>query len=251
MSLDDQFRIDLELAHASIDWAETNLPLFKSRINEWLKCNLDVVYRDVDANTSEQLAVIVEKSPLPLLFSVEAGAYINSIRSSLDILATALANRYAIPRADKAYWPVAASAETFHSGRGFKGEEFVRGLPKFERSKIEAFEPYKGGNRLLVALHELDIKRKHKTLLTIESSPKTVGITLGIPGATFRPISAPTADGETILGFVNRIGRKPNIKFTGYVAINDAIVGKPRPVNDLISSFIFLARNIIWSFEQQ
>lgn len=42
-------------------------------------------------DTPNDMVVAVEKEPLPLSFNVEVGAYINAIRSSLDILATAMA----------------------------------------------------------------------------------------------------------------------------------------------------------------
>ena len=53
--------------------------------------------------------VAVEKEVLPLSFVVEVGAYINSIRSSLNVLATALAYRYQMPKPEDVYFPIAGS----------------------------------------------------------------------------------------------------------------------------------------------
>ena len=56
---------------------------------------------------------------MPLAFSVEAGAYINAIRSSLDILAMALVRRHglAIPE-DKVSFPFFRTEEAFRKQRG-------------------------------------------------------------------------------------------------------------------------------------
>ena len=66
---------------------------------------------------------------------VEAGAYINALRSSLDILAYALAIRYGVPHPDDCYFPVVRSEKEFLAG-GYKGAKFVKGLPKANELKL-------------------------------------------------------------------------------------------------------------------
>jgi hypothetical protein len=88
---------DLHPAHASVDWAVAQLPSLRKRLNDWLTNNVYTAIREQPSNVSNNVLVTIEKEPLPLAFQVEAGAYINAIRSSLDILAlfwlTATASR--------------------------------------------------------------------------------------------------------------------------------------------------------------
>ena len=101
---------------------------------------------------------------MPLVFNAEAGAYINAIRSSLDILASAVGKRE-ISSGREIYFPIAESADIFASGN-YKGSKFVRQLSRTHRELFEACKPYKEGNDTLYALHNFDNIRKHKRLLT-------------------------------------------------------------------------------------
>ena len=87
-------RDDLLHAQASVDWAVTQLPTLRGRTNAWFKDNIHLAIKDTPANSTNNVIVALEKEPLPLAFQVEVGAYINAIRSSLDILACTLANRH-------------------------------------------------------------------------------------------------------------------------------------------------------------
>jgi hypothetical protein len=107
-------------AHASVDWAKTQLPAFKKRVDAWLKDNVHVATRELSPDVPNNVVVVEEKETLPLALQVEAGAYINAIRSSLDILACTLANRYCQALVDDAHFPVAKSAAVFAAGQ-YKG----------------------------------------------------------------------------------------------------------------------------------
>jgi hypothetical protein len=81
----------------------------------------------------------VEKELLPLAFSVEAGAYINAIRSSLDILAMALVRRHNIDIDEhEVKFPMFGSDATF---RKYDGGALLQRLPERERAIIEALRP--------------------------------------------------------------------------------------------------------------
>ena len=164
-------RSDLLYAKESVDWAEANFPPLQRALNIWLQNNVNVEFKDVNPDGPDCLIVAVEKEPFPLKFSVEFGVYLNAIWSSLDILATSLAQRHGVPRPDSASFPIAKSEAVFLAGKDFKGAELIKGLPASERALIEGLKPYKGGNDLLWSLHNLDIVRKHRRLLTIEVTP--------------------------------------------------------------------------------
>lgn len=247
-------RDDLLHAQASIDWAVSQLPSFNQRLAVWLKDNIEITTRDPDPNVPNEVVVAVEKTLFPLAFMVEAGAYINAIRSSLDILACALARRYRMPNPEDQYFPIAPSKEIFESFRGYKGSEFVKGLPQSERVKIEALKPYTGGNEKLCLLHRLDIVRKHKRLIEPAVLPNmlTVSAWGAVPEEVFTPIKrCISANGETVLGLLKkqRID-DPKFHITPYVAINEADVPFYQDgVIAVIREFANLASGIVKRFD--
>jgi hypothetical protein len=88
---------DLLPARASVDWAVAHLPSFQARLDAWLNGNIHTGIKELPPDVPNNLVVAVEKEQLPSAFQVEAGAYINAIRSSLDILAATLAQRHCPP----------------------------------------------------------------------------------------------------------------------------------------------------------
>ena len=87
-------RADLLEAQASADWVWGQLPLLDQRVEAWLAANVTIEIRDVPPPATHNPIVALEREILPIAFSVEVGAYINAIRSSLDILAMALVRRH-------------------------------------------------------------------------------------------------------------------------------------------------------------
>jgi hypothetical protein len=86
-------RDDLLDAQACIDWTRGQFPALGERLHSWLKLN--VVVEVEDAGPSNVI-VAVQRDELPRSLNVEIGAHLNTIRSSLDILASTLAARYSI-----------------------------------------------------------------------------------------------------------------------------------------------------------
>jgi hypothetical protein len=97
---------DLLDAQACVDWTVEQFPALEDRINGWLRLN--VVVEVEDAGPSDVL-VAVQREELARSFNVEIGAYLNTLRSSLDILASALALRHDICAPEDAYFPIARS----------------------------------------------------------------------------------------------------------------------------------------------
>ena len=76
-------RPDLLEAQAAIDWPSSQFLPFHARLEEWLEANVHIEIRDNNPAATHRSIVAVEKELLPLAFSVEAGAYINAIRSAV------------------------------------------------------------------------------------------------------------------------------------------------------------------------
>ena len=90
-------RDDLLSAQACVDWAVSHFPPLEKRLQEWVDANVEAHIKELEVSSPNDLIVATEKEPLPLAFNVEVGAYVNVLRSSLDIVATALAYRHSMP----------------------------------------------------------------------------------------------------------------------------------------------------------
>jgi hypothetical protein len=162
-------RADLLEARASIDWALEQLLPFHQRLETWLKSHVTIEIRDVPPPATHNPIVAVERELLPIAFSVEAGAYINTIRSSLDILAMALVRRHGLQIAEQqVYFPVAEDEQALQRNGG---PLLLKQLPAEERTKLLALKPYREGDSALWALHRLDIMRKRRRLLDVQIRP--------------------------------------------------------------------------------
>jgi hypothetical protein len=247
---------DLLHAEASVDWAETNLPLFKKRLDVWLREKVDVGIREQPPHVPNDVVVIAAKEPFPLAFQVEAGVYLNAIRSSLDILASTLANRHCQAFIDDAYFPIVSNKEIFLAGKGYKGDKFVQALPSKERGIIESLKPYRGpdGNQLLCALHDLDIVRKHVRLLEAGIAPRNFVVSgWGDATKAFIPVSTgwvSTGPDEATIGLlVRNAAEKPHIKATPQVSFSEAAYLPRREVITALYEFAKMAKVIIRQFE--
>jgi hypothetical protein len=246
-------RDDLLHAQASVDWAESNLPAFRRKTSDWLKSNIYLTIRTQPPNSPNDVVVAVEKTALPLEFQVEAGAYVNAIRSSLDILACSLASRHCQSLVDETYFPVAASEAAFVSGN-YKGNKFVKALPTRERSIIESLKPYKGGNGLLYPLHLLDVVRKHQRLLKAEFQPAHIHV-----GGSYavRRAFTPVATGwmrsgpdETVIGLLAKgAPQNPTIEVTSQISLGETAYLSHREVVTALYEFSNLAKAIIRNFD--
>ncbi|MGD0144119.1 MAG: hypothetical protein ABSC92_13250 [Rhizomicrobium sp.] len=242
---------DLLSASASVNWAVSNFPSFDERLGNWVDENVHVTIKETPPDVPNNVIVAEDKVPLPLEFNAEVGAYINAIRSSLDILATSLVQRYgvSVPEED-VYFPVVRDRETFDRGK-YKGHKFVQALPAPERDIVEKLKPYAGGNDLLWDLHRLDILRKHFRLLTVQTNPAAFRITGWGLSNYFTRISTGWAcnPGETMLGLVTKNAPHFEMHFTGFIGLNEPGPLARVPVVHALDTFAKLAQSIIMRFD--
>jgi hypothetical protein len=245
-------RADLLYAQAAIDWAVSNFPSLEERTNSWVNRNLYVTLKDAGPNSPNNVLVILEREPLPISTQVEVGAYLNAIRSGLDILATTLAHRHSVPNPDNAYFPVASGIDAFRRG-DYKGNKFVKALPAAEQAIIESLQPYKGGNDTLWVLHHLDIVRKHRRLLTVEARLGSATIVNWGPSTDFIPLPGPLGsfrvNDETVLGLLPKGTPQPNVNFTAFVTIDEPDTGFLKPLMPALSDFSSTAEATIKLFD--
>lgn len=155
-------RADLSEPRAAVDWAVAQLETLGARIGAWLQSRPYEITTDFDPERGKNVIRYRIKTP-PLILNAEAGAITNSIRTGLDLLASALAKCNGFPDPKDVYFPISASAAEFKNS----GSKKIKRLSAGDQAIIEALAPYQGGNDLLFAFHQMDIIRKHRALLTV------------------------------------------------------------------------------------
>lgn len=247
-------RDDLLHAKACVHWAESQFESLGKRIDAWLAGNFDIVIKEQPPPATHDVITVQRKEPLPLAFNVEVGAYINVLRSSLDILATALLGRTDTSRrvspSLEAHFPIYRSLYGFIDPKC--GLESIKWLTKRERDIIKSLQPYQGGNQALWALHQLDIMRKHRRLLAAMTNPGMFSIT----GLGLREHYTPVATGwmtvndqETVVGVLAKGAPHYEMKFAGYITINETALIDPKPLIPSLRDFASLANSIINLFD--
>jgi hypothetical protein len=239
-------RDDLLDAQACVDWTAAQFASLEDRINGWLRLN--VVVEPEDAGPSNVL-VAVQRDELPRSLNVEIGAYLNTLRSSLDILASALAVRHDICAPEHAYFPIASTKACVWRARSAR---FVAGLPPAERDHLEALK----GNEDLWSLHQLDIMRKHRRLLTVIAEPDSFSVEGPGIHRYFTPVSTGfmradnASERKVVLGLMAKDAPPYGMKFAPYVAFDEtAITGRSGVVRAL-NDFAALATSIIKRFDR-
>jgi hypothetical protein len=167
-------RDDLLDPYACVEWAVGQLDVFNERIARWIDSRPYAVTANKDPQSGEDVWDVREVEPIPRLINAEAGAIINSLRSSLDLLANKLAERNGQIGKRDVYFPVCSARAAFQD----RGRKQVKRLSAADRAAIERLQPYHGGDvpMLLWSLHDLDITRKHRRLVEAYSSPHGIGV---------------------------------------------------------------------------
>jgi len=138
-------RDDLLDACAAIEWAESQLECLRARVKRWFEEAPYLASTEEDPQTGNKVLQVNPSEPLPRLINAEVGAIINSIRTSLDLLATALAQRHCQRLIKDASFPICETAAEW-KGRGHKR---IKRLSAADQPTIKDLQPCYGGDKLL------------------------------------------------------------------------------------------------------
>jgi hypothetical protein len=167
---------DLLAPQADIDWAISQLPILDARMTAWRQGCSHTVVEDLDSQPGQKFIRVRNVKPMPLIINAEVGAIINSIRSSLDVLAVTLAERHGAVAPKDIYFPICRSQGQFFAKEN-GGHKKIHRLSNADKMVIEHLQPYNTGNNTLSALHNLDIARKHRRLVAIFGYAEPLAIT--------------------------------------------------------------------------
>lgn len=116
---------------------------------------------DQEQGHAVKIQVNFSTSQSPLFASVMIGDIIHNLRTSLDLMASELARPNNTRNLD-VYFPFASNESELESQ--IKRKNFYL-AGKDAVDLLKSFQPYRGGNLNLRALHDLDIQDKHRTLV--------------------------------------------------------------------------------------
>lgn len=245
-------RADLLEAQACVDWPMSQLGDLEKRLGEWLTRGVTIELKELPPPAESNLIVAIENELLPHRFQAEVGAYINSIRSSLDVLAMVLVKRHNLPiREDRVFFPIAKSREEFDRLDG-NAQKFLQGLPALERQLMEHLKPYQGGNSALWTLHHLDIVRKHRRLLNARLRPIHMSLEGTLAEGDFTPLGGGGSiqvGAETVLGMLKKDVPPLAVRTSFYVGIEEEGFAARKPAIAVLGELVKAATYAIALFD--
>ena len=241
-------RDDLLDAYAAVDWAVAQLPAIRQQFEAWLKAPPYFLVIEPCPEVGQRHFKLGINRPLPPTLNAGVGAVTNSIRTSLDLLASSLAARNGkSPSADR-HFPIYSSVHDFIDPLNAKQRKDW--LSERERCLIEKLKPYDGGNDLLFALHRLDVMRKHERLIAVHLVPTSAHIA---PESSLRDVHFPTPwpgfkDGA-VIAWTPIDAPDSDVDIAADIAFNEACFLTNKPVMTTLRQFAGLAESIIQLFE--
>jgi len=184
MAAVDQIRLKLKRAERHIQELEAALLAFKRN-------NPYKIGTKEDEKTRCLVYYITQAEEIPAAIPLIAGDILQNLRTALDHLAWQL-----VPAGDRnsqTAFPISDDATKYSSDKLRK----IDGMPKAAADGIDATKPYKGGNDAIWRLHRLNNIDKHRLLVTV--------------GASFRSVNlGPHIIGEMLkAGIAKHLGLKP------------------------------------------
>jgi len=248
VSAESIMRDDLRDAYGAADWAIAQLEALEKRLKAWIDSIPYSVIEEDHAEMGKKFMKLRIDDPLPVIFNAEVGSIINSIRTSLDLLASALARRNGKqPRADR-HFPIYRSMMDFiDPPNAAKRKQW---LSERERTFIESLKPYKGGHDRLFALHHFDVVRKHERLINVRIVPTTISFSVDAyrQGMEFRPVWPDFEDGA-VIAWTGIDASNCEFQMSLDVVFNEGDLVANEPVGKALRDFWRMASLIIAEFE--
>lgn len=217
-------RDDLQDALVPVKWADAQIPILERRFRLWSDGNpyRFVAEMDPDAADMELVVAYLDKPIHPVIVG-DVGAIINSLRSALNLMFSAVIARHNVVAGRTDDFPIitkGAAADFFGTVKGLKNKYTFTGA---EIAAVERTKAYPGGDHVLSHIAILDNMRKHQRLLRVVPLASEVTMDFGMI-----PLLHGLND-KTIVGRVRR-GRmasptKGQIKITPEIFLNEPPAG--------------------------
>jgi len=158
---------DLSEARAKIEWADSHLDVLTGKISAFFRREPYRLRPEANPNGNGEYLFFEVTEAIPQSIQVDVGQIIYAQRSSLDILACVLAEREGHIDPRRTYFPITETEDRLSEKQA---RDKIRYLSDADKAAIHALKPYKGGNNLLFALHQLNMQDKHRKLILLGAS---------------------------------------------------------------------------------
>jgi hypothetical protein len=241
-------RDDLLDAYAAVDWARAEIPTLEQKFRSWMEAPPYLLVEDPHPETGKKLFKLEINRRLPGTINAAVGAIINSARTSLDLLAASIAKRNGKTPNRNTHFPIYDSVARFNTPESVTKRK--KWLSAIDLKILEELKPYRRGNALLFALHQLDILRKHERLISVHLMPQAVhvdplayseGLKFASPWPGFK-------DGA-VIAWTDIDSTHSKFQIPAEVAFNEADLVLNYPVIATLRQFTGLANSIIQLFD--
>lgn len=238
-------RSDLRGSWNAVRWADAHIQVLQERFVSWQRGAPYELVMERDLHDADwEFLVAYLRQPLDPLIVGDIGAIINSVRTGLDLLMSALlVGNGEIPNS-KAHFPIRKSPADFQTA--VDALEMKHWINAAEAAAIKRTKAYLGGDHFLYPLHQLDIVRKHERLLLVAPSIQAAQITV-LGGASYAMHKA--FDDKTILYRLPARQFRPNAGNTVVAAeifFNEpTLLQTKQPATGVLRNFVARVRALI------
>lgn len=247
---------------SKIEWANKHINDLHSALDEFIAINPYAVSVKRNPDTGEHIYYAAKVTPVPPKILLVAGDIFQNIRSSLDYLANALVRAEGGTPDKFTGYPIFETVPTTKEQKTAFARK-VKGMRQEAVDIIEQTKPYKGGNAHLWRLHDLNIRDKHRLLLTagaavwqfnvgqhLRATDRATGL---LTNATDWWIGRTQAllveEGQHLLTDPPDAKVNKDIQFTFQVALNELGVCEGEPLIIVVRQSLNMVRRLIRAFE--
>jgi hypothetical protein len=243
-------RDDLMDAHAAVEWARIELQILEREVNSWFESVPYLIVEDLHPEMGSKFFKLQVNRKFPLTINAGAGAVVNSARTSLDMLAFAVAARNGAPARPDVHFPIYETAGDFIEAKNVTSRN--EWLSAAELQIVEELKPYYGGNDLLFALYQFDALRMRERLVDVHISPGPVMNTPEAKTAGYRLNAKwPKFEDGAVLGGANINSAIGGFDIVVDIRFNQVNLISSRSVIDTLRRFAEVADEIIKRFDIQ
>ena len=242
---------DLLDAKAAIDWAAAQIPKLAVSIDCWIKSGFYSTIRVFDPRRGKDAIQVEIQKPLPRFINVETGLIIHSTRTALDILAVALAQRNGVVTDSKlkgVYFPICGNEASFNRD----GRKKVNGfLSTADCLKIEQLQPYNTKDKTLLTIHEMDITRKHRRLVSVAVELDSAELVVEGGRAEFDDSRWLTLEHNATIAWVDRNSSRYDLSIKPEIMLTETNHIRRAPITKTLSGFVGCAEAVIKTFSKE
>jgi hypothetical protein len=248
--------------HLKIEWAYKHVDDLHAALQTFIDSEPYTISEKCDPQNGERVYYAARVAPVPPAILLIAGDILQNLRTALDYLICHLVRIKVGTTTTGNGFPIFENVpETKQEQASFARK--VEGLWKEPLDVIDRIGPYKGRNNDLWRLHELNIRDKHRLLLTagaavwqfnlgqhLRATDRATGL---LANATDwwvgRKWPLLVEEGQQL--FVDPPDAKVNkdIQFTFQVALNESGVCEGEPLIMVVRQSLNLVRKIVTEFE--